>query len=145
VRGIPGKVCCECGATQTPQWREGPQGELTVVCVVIVTSVLLLLNCDLILRLDTAKQLHLQPARVNCFWCGILQLRAIHCTWRYADASIDFLASFPPRRTQDAAFSYLSLITLFCILIEMSVCCFPPHRAQDAVQRLRRPLPALAI
>jgi hypothetical protein len=27
VRGIPGKVCCECGATQTPQWREGPQGE----------------------------------------------------------------------------------------------------------------------
>jgi hypothetical protein len=29
VRGIPGKVCCECGATQTPQWREGPQGELS--------------------------------------------------------------------------------------------------------------------
>lgn len=26
-RGIPGKVCCECGATQTPQWREGPLGE----------------------------------------------------------------------------------------------------------------------
>lgn len=25
--GIPGKVCCECGATQTPQWREGPKGE----------------------------------------------------------------------------------------------------------------------
>jgi hypothetical protein len=24
--GIPGKVCCECGATQTPQWREGPKG-----------------------------------------------------------------------------------------------------------------------
>jgi hypothetical protein len=28
IRGIPGKVCCECGATQTPQWREGPQGEM---------------------------------------------------------------------------------------------------------------------
>lgn len=27
VRGIPGKVCCECGATQTPQWREGPLGK----------------------------------------------------------------------------------------------------------------------
>jgi len=26
-RGVPGKVCCECGATQTPQWREGPMGE----------------------------------------------------------------------------------------------------------------------
>jgi len=25
--GIPGKVCCECGATQTPQWREGPKGK----------------------------------------------------------------------------------------------------------------------
>lgn len=25
--GIPGKVCCECGATATPQWREGPKGE----------------------------------------------------------------------------------------------------------------------
>ncbi|KAF6265750.1 hypothetical protein COO60DRAFT_1623835 [Scenedesmus sp. NREL 46B-D3] len=29
-RGIPGKVCCECGATQTPQWREGPQGPKTL-------------------------------------------------------------------------------------------------------------------
>lgn len=27
VRGVPGKVCCECGATQTPQWREGPLGK----------------------------------------------------------------------------------------------------------------------
>lgn len=25
--GIPGKVCCECSATQTPQWREGPKGK----------------------------------------------------------------------------------------------------------------------
>ena len=24
--GTPGKVCVECGATQTPQWREGPAG-----------------------------------------------------------------------------------------------------------------------
>ncbi|WIA14550.1 hypothetical protein OEZ85_003067 [Tetradesmus obliquus] len=30
IRGIPGKVCCECGATQTPQWREGPQGPKTL-------------------------------------------------------------------------------------------------------------------
>eukprot|EP00879_Flechtneria_rotunda_P001503 GHRR01001660.1.p1 GENE.GHRR01001660.1~~GHRR01001660.1.p1 ORF type:complete len:1310 (+),score=607.85 GHRR01001660.1:230-4159(+) len=28
--GVPGKVCCECGATQTPQWREGPQGPKTL-------------------------------------------------------------------------------------------------------------------
>jgi hypothetical protein len=25
-KGIPGKICAECGATQTPQWREGPLG-----------------------------------------------------------------------------------------------------------------------
>lgn len=25
--GMPGKQCVECGATATPQWREGPHGE----------------------------------------------------------------------------------------------------------------------
>ena len=26
-QGVPGKQCVECGATATPQWREGPHGE----------------------------------------------------------------------------------------------------------------------
>ncbi|KAI8470082.1 MAG: hypothetical protein J3K34DRAFT_521647 [Monoraphidium minutum] len=30
ARGVPGKVCFECGATQTPQWREGPVGPKTL-------------------------------------------------------------------------------------------------------------------
>ena len=29
-KGIPGKICAECGAMQTPQWREGPLGTLAL-------------------------------------------------------------------------------------------------------------------
>lgn len=29
IRGVPGKVCAECAATQTPQWREGPTGKVS--------------------------------------------------------------------------------------------------------------------
>ncbi|GBF98497.1 GATA type zinc finger transcription factor family [Raphidocelis subcapitata] len=28
--GVPGQVCCECGQTSTPQWREGPAGPRTL-------------------------------------------------------------------------------------------------------------------
>ncbi len=42
IRGVPGKVCCECGATQTPQWREGPQGACCSCCYSAFTPFVLL-------------------------------------------------------------------------------------------------------
>jgi hypothetical protein len=41
--GIPGKVCCECGATTTPQWREGPKGEGAWLPWLLLLLLLLLL------------------------------------------------------------------------------------------------------